>query len=82
MARVRTFSPSTQHVTVHPTEVDCEYAVVDHGQHRLLHLATFGSDDREVKRKASQQLQLDVDRARMLIGIIADAFPELRSGGG
>ncbi len=78
MARVRSFSPSSQNVRVHPTEVDCEYVVIKEGPHRLLHLSTFGSDDRASERKSSQSLQLDMDRARELIEILNHAFPEIR----
>lgn len=78
MARVRSFASSIQNVRVHPTTVDCEHTVVDHGGTRLLHLSTFGSDDRKSDRKSSQSLQLDVDRARELVEIIRKAFPEIR----
>lgn len=78
MARVRSLSQSIQTVRVHPTEVDCEYLVVDDGDARLLHLSTFGSDDRKSDRKSSQSLQLDLDRARELVDIIRRAFPEIR----
>ncbi|KSW20823.1 hypothetical protein ATM99_15165 [Cellulomonas sp. B6] len=78
MARVRSFSPSTQDIRPHPTEVDCEYRVVVDADRRLLHLTTFGSDDRASRAKSSQSLQVDVDAARELIVIIETAFPELR----
>ena len=78
MARVRRFGPSHQRVKVHPTEVDCEHVVIDDGSQRLLHLSTFGSDDRASERKSSQSLQLDVEAARQLLEIIEGAFPQLR----
>ena len=80
MARVRSISPSDQRVNAHPTEVDCEYTVVAEGGQRLLHLSTFGSDNRASSRKSSQSLQFDVDRARELIQIIDKAFPGIRHG--
>lgn len=79
MARVRSFSPSKQALKVHPTEVDCEFAVVGDGMRRVLHLSTFGSDDRSSDRKSSQSLQLDIEQARRLTEIIEEAFPELKS---
>lgn len=78
MARVRLFAQSIQTVRVHPTEVDCEYAIVDDGVAHLLHLSTFGSDDRKSDRKSSQSLQLDLERARELVDIIRRAFPQIR----
>lgn len=78
MARVRSFKESGTSVRPHPTEVDCEYAVVRDGDRRLLHLSTLGSDHRVSKPKSSQSLQLDLAHARLLVAIIEDAFPELR----
>ena len=78
MARVRSFSPSKQDIRPHATEVDCEHRVVVDGDTRLLHLTTFGSDDRASKPKSSQSIQLDIDAARELVAIIESAFPGLR----
>lgn len=78
MARVRSFAPSDQRLSPHPTEVDCEYAVIDDGRARLLHLTTFGSENRASERKSSQSIQLDEERARELVDIIIKAFPEIR----
>ena len=77
MARIRSITPSNQRLSVHPTEVDCEYVVVDTGTERLLHLNTFGSDNRVCARKSSQSLQLDEDQARRLIEVIKKTFPTL-----
>jgi hypothetical protein len=78
MARVRSFGPSNQSLKPHPTEVDCEFGVVDDvAGVRLLHLSTFGSDDRASERKSSQSLQLDAERARQLVEIIERVFPRL-----
>lgn len=79
MARVRSFLPSQQDVRPHPTEVDCEYRVVGTSSgDRLLHLSTFGSDERASVRKSSQSLQFDLEGARELVSIIETTFPELR----
>lgn len=77
MARVRSSDRSTRNVHRHPTEVDCEYALIDDGEGRLLHLSTFGSDGRKSKPKSSQGIQLDATGARELIRIINEAFPGL-----
>jgi len=79
MARIRTFMDSKQNVKVHPTEVDCQHRIVSSGGVRLLHLSTFGSDQRASQPKMSQSIQLDSARAGELIDIIKAAFPELRN---
>lgn len=78
MARVRSFAKSEQHVKAHPTDVDCEYAIVDSNRGPLLHLSTFGSDDRASGRKSSQSLQLDRQLAQELVAIIEATFPGIR----
>lgn len=79
MARIRSFGKLPNPGAAHPTEVDCEYAVVDSPGGRLLHLTTFGSDHRQSSRKSSQTLQLDRDHAKELLTIIEEAFPGIRS---
>ena len=79
VARVRAFLRSDQRLKRHPTEVDCEFAVIGDGPERLLHLTTFGSDNRASARKSSQSLQLDLEHARELVDIIVRAFPEIRA---
>ena len=77
MAVVRRFIPGTQRVRPHPTEVDCYFQVVTEPNRRV-HLSTFGSDDREHEPKSSQSIQLDEPRARELVRILEQAFPDLR----
>ena len=77
MARVRSIGPSNQRIKPHPSEVDCEFTVVEGAEVRLLHLTTFGSDDRASDRKSSQSLQFDVERARELVDIIVRTFPQI-----
>lgn len=79
MAQIRSFVDSTQAVKAHPTEVDCQHRVISSGGIRLLHLSTFGSDERASSPKSSQSIQLDSARAGELIDIIKAAFPELRT---
>lgn len=75
MARVRSFEKSLQSVSVHPTEVDCEYTLVHTPDGPMLHLSTFGSDHRKSNRKSSQSIQLDQEQAAALLGIIEQSFP-------
>ncbi|MFF0266872.1 hypothetical protein [Kribbella sp. NPDC004536] len=75
MAKVRSFSEGTQSVKAHPTEVDCCYQIVttDDGS-KLLHLTTFGSDERQSKPKSSQSIQIDEAGALELMQVIRAAF--------
>lgn len=79
MAVVRSFAPSTQNVKPHKSEVDCEFVVIEGASaDRLLHLSTFGSDDRASERKSSQSIQLDRKRAQELLKILVEAFPGIK----
>jgi ribosomal protein L18 len=75
MARIRSLLPGTQNVSVHKTEVDCTFQEVrsDEGG-TLVHLSTFGSDDRQSGPKSSQTLQLDEKMARELIEVLIEVF--------
>ncbi|MEV0823781.1 hypothetical protein [Nonomuraea rubra] len=42
-----------------------------------LQLSTYGSDGRQSEKKVSQTLQLDRERAAVLLNIIKEAFPDL-----
>ncbi|WP_427891506.1 hypothetical protein ACQHIV_03295 [Kribbella sp. GL6] len=75
MARVRSLNEGTQSVNAHPTEVDCFYqTVIDGDGNKLIHLTTFGSDDRRSNPKSSQSIQLDEIRARELIRVLQRTF--------
>ena len=75
MAIIRSFSPGSQNVQAHRTKVDCYFQTVtsDDGT-LLLHLTTFGSDDREVPGKSSQSFQLSAASARDLVKIVDQTF--------
>lgn len=78
MAKIRNFELGTQNIRPHGTEVECFYQVLDVPDgDRMLHLSTFGSDARASKAKSSQSLQIDEDRARLLIKILQSTFPKL-----
>lgn len=59
----------------HRTEVDARWARVEAGSTLLLHIATYGSDERHSHPKVSQVIQLDQIRARELKAIIERTFP-------
>ena len=77
MARVRSVSPGSQNVRVHPSEVDCtvQQVVAPDGS-VLLQLSSFGSDSRASEPKVSQTLQFSRDSARRLREYIDQTFPE------
>lgn len=78
MARIRNIERGTQHVKVHPTEVDCYFQYVDTPTgERLVHLTTFGSETRVSQPKSSQSLQLDRAAAKALREVLDQAFPGL-----
>lgn len=79
MARVRSLEKGTQNVRPHPTTVDCHYQVVTSEDGPLLHLTTFGSDDRASAMKSSQTLQLDEKMPGELAKLISETFPGLNS---
>lgn len=81
MARIRSLAPSTQRVGAHASEVDCEFAVVSGPSGEpLVHLSTFGSDNRASHRKSSQSMQVDRAIAEQLVEMLIDIF-ELGEGG-
>lgn len=79
MARLRSLTNGTQNVKVHPTEVDCFHQVITASDGaRLLHLTTFGSDERRSGPKSSQSLQIDQAVARELVDILRTTFPGIQ----
>lgn len=81
MARVRKLERGTQDVRPHNSEVDCYFQVVEDADgHQLLHLSTFGSDNRASKPKSSQAIQIDEEIARQLAALLAETFPRAWPG--
>ncbi|MCX0278268.1 hypothetical protein NLM24_48625 [Nocardia zapadnayensis] len=79
MARIRNLEAGQQDLGPHRSEVDCFYqrVLADDGS-PLLHLSTFGSDNRASAPKSSQSIQLDEEQGRRLIEIILEVFPGIR----
>lgn len=77
MARIREIVPSTQNVRPHRLEdaVSCQYKVIDDTDgSTLVHLSTFGSDQRQSHPKSSQSIQLNRQNATELIAVLSKAF--------
>jgi hypothetical protein len=60
------------------SEVECGYSTFSDGGKRYLQLETYGSKERKLQGKTSQNLQLDETGARRLMEVIREAFPGLR----
>jgi hypothetical protein len=79
MAVIRGFELKTlERGGVHPTTVDCEWAVFERDGKRLLQPDTYGSDDRKDKGTVSQTLQLDEAGAIQLLDVLRRAFPSIK----
>ena len=78
MARIRSLQPGIQNVVVHPTAVDCFFQVVAAPDgSTILHLSTFGSEDRASRPKSSQSLQIDEEIASQMVAVLRATFPLL-----
>lgn len=75
MAIIRSITKGASSVKRHPTSTDATYQVVADAEGTLLHLSTYGSDQRKSGAKVSQTFQLDRDAARTLVDAIHEAFP-------
>ncbi|MEV0028174.1 Shedu immune nuclease family protein [Nocardia sp. NPDC050793] len=77
MARIVKMLPNQQKVRPHRWDkrVDCEWQVIqDPDGSSLLHLSTFGSNNRASHRKSSQSLQINPEIGAELSAILCRAF--------
>ncbi|MEU4419027.1 hypothetical protein AB0F81_00225 [Actinoplanes sp. NPDC024001] len=77
MAVIGSFFPSKDGKGRHKTEVECGWQVLSHGGETYLQLSTYGSDQRKSEKKVSQTIQIDRARAKELVEILEQAFPDL-----
>lgn len=77
MALIRGFEHRPGGRVAFRTEVECGWRVSDADGKRLLHLETYGSDERDIPGKVSQSLELDLAGAQELLRILKTAFPDL-----
>jgi hypothetical protein len=77
MALIRAFEHRQSGRVAFRTEVDCGWRVGDVAGRRLLHLETYGSNERDIPGKVSQSIELDINGARELQRILRTAFPGL-----
>ena len=77
MALISEFEESSSEIQRKHSSVQCGWRYFDvHGE-RFLQLDTYGSEDRKLKGKQSQSIQLDRDAAAELLRILQTAFPGL-----
>lgn len=75
MAIIRSLETGNSTVRLNRTEVDCTYQIFDdESRGRILHLATYGSDDRLSAPKVSQVIQLDERQCRKLMSILQEVL--------
>lgn len=75
MAFIRNLEKGTSDIKPHRSEVDATYQILLDGKGEpLLHLATYGSDNRKSEPKVSQTIQLDKTTALKLVAIIKSEF--------
>jgi 5-methylcytosine-specific restriction protein B len=75
LAQIRSLNHGSQNVRRHKTFVDGFYQVVSaSGGERLVHLSTFGSDDRKAEPKSSQSIQFSEESARDLVRVFAQTW--------
>ncbi|WP_338764882.1 Shedu immune nuclease family protein [Nocardia vulneris] len=77
MARILKVIPSTQEqINPHSLAngVECEHTIIQSAEGPLVHLSTFGSENRASHRKSSQSMQFDRETALELIEVLREAF--------
>lgn len=78
MVKIQAVTRSTSDVQPHKTESMCTFQTVTGLDGEvLLHIATYGSAERAMPGKASQQIQFTESGARELLVAIFTAFPIL-----
>lgn len=77
MARIRNFTQATSHSSLHPTETDAEWSILESEEGRMLQISTFGSENRASGPKVSQTIQLNRETASLLRAAIEATFPSL-----
>jgi hypothetical protein len=77
MALVKRFVPINKDQVVR-SEVECGYTISTVDGRKILRLETYGSPERKIPGKTSQNLQFDEASAQQLLTILRKAFPSLR----
>lgn len=75
MALIRTLEKGTSNIKPHRSKVDATFQIIYGADGEpLLHIATYGSDDRLSEPKVSQTIQIDKKTALSLANIIDKEF--------
>ncbi|GAP53441.1 hypothetical protein AHiyo6_00060 [Arthrobacter sp. Hiyo6] len=79
MVKIQAVTPSSSDIQPHRTESVCTFQTVSGVDGEvLLHIATYGSAERAMPGKASQQIQFTESGARDMLEAIFAAFPTLK----
>lgn len=79
MVKIQAVTRSSSSIQPHKTESICTFQTVSGTDDEvLLHIATYGSAERAMPGKASQQIQFTESGARDLLEAIFSAFPALK----
>ena len=79
MVKIQAVTRSSSDIQPHRTESICTFQTVsDIGGEVLLHIATYGSAERAMPGKASQQIQFTESGARDLLEAMLATFPALK----
>lgn len=76
MAKIEEFFELNSDLKPHKTTVQCGYAILQTETGTLLHLSTYGSQDRR-STGVTQTLQIDEAAARKILELIRATFPDL-----
>lgn len=75
MARIRSLEKKSLQRNATRSEADATYSVyTDNDGNVLLQIDTYGSDERKIKNKKSQSIQLDAKFAKELHRVLARTF--------
>lgn len=79
MVKIQALTRSSGDIQPHKTESICTFQTVSGVDGEvLLHIATYGSAERAMPGKASQQIQFTESGARELLDAILTTFPALK----
>ncbi len=74
MAKIKSFNKGERERYITHDEIDAEYFSFERDGRRLFQIDMYGRAKREIPGKTSQTIQLDKERAELLIAILKKEF--------
>ncbi len=74
MARIRKFVKIDKIRNSIHFEVECTYCIFDEQGKKYIQIDTYGTDQRQVRNQASQNIQFDKDTAIQLVNMLKTEF--------